>query len=106
MSKSNIENFNPPYIIEKLANKVYESVAEAFLDKTENGKDYVVRTDLVKEDWADGYGTKYTYSLDFEELVRCRDCAKWATEGRFTGMCVGMQLNPDGFCAWAERRKE
>lgn len=39
-----------------------------------------------------------------EEIVRCRDCAYWATEARFTGMCVGKRFNPDGFCAWGERR--
>ena len=41
-----------------------------------------------------------------EEIVRCKDCAHWATEARFTGMCVGKQFNPDGFCAWGERRGE
>lgn len=38
-----------------------------------------------------------------EEIVRCRDCEYWATEARFTGMCVGKQFNPDGFCKWGER---
>ena len=69
-----IENFNPPYLIEKLVHKVCESVADAFLSQIEYGKDYVIRTELAKEDWADGFGTKYTYNLKFDELVRCRDC--------------------------------
>ena len=41
-----------------------------------------------------------------EEIVRCRDCKHWATEARFTGMCVGKRFNPDGFCAWSERKKD
>lgn len=41
-----------------------------------------------------------------EEVVRCRDCAHWATETKFTGMCVGKQFNPDGFCAWSEKKEE
>lgn len=41
-----------------------------------------------------------------EEIVRCRDCVHWATEARFTGMCVGKRLDPDGFCVWGERQEE
>ena len=39
------------------------------------------------------------------EIVRCRDCSKWATEKRFTGGCCGAKgdADPDGFCAWGER---
>jgi len=99
-----IENFNPPHLIEKLVHKVCESAADAFLGQIEYGKDYAIRTWLAKEDWADGFGTKYTYNLKFNELVRCKDCVYWATEARFTGMCVGKQFNPDGFCAWGERK--
>lgn len=70
-----IENFNPPNLIEKLEHKVCESVVDAFLAQIEYGKDYVIRTELVKEDWADGFGTKYTYSLKFDELdVSGRTC--------------------------------
>lgn len=41
-----------------------------------------------------------------EHIVRCRDCAKWATEKRFTDGCCGSNgdANPDGFCAWGERK--
>lgn len=40
------------------------------------------------------------------EVVRCRDCKRWATEQRLTGACVGRdgRAYPDGFCAWGERR--
>lgn len=40
------------------------------------------------------------------EIVRCRDCAKWATEKRFTGGCIGPKgdADPNGFCAWGERK--
>ena len=44
-------------------------------------------------------------AVDLPEIVRCRDCAHWATEARFTGMCVGKQFKPDGFCAWGERKE-
>lgn len=39
-----------------------------------------------------------------EPVVRCRDCRFWATEMRHTGMCTGRKLDPNGFCAWGERK--
>lgn len=41
-----------------------------------------------------------------EEVVRCRDCRKWATEKRFTGYCLGPNgaYDPDGFCSLGERK--
>ena len=41
-----------------------------------------------------------------EPIVRCRDCAKWATEKLFTCGCCGANgdADPNGFCAWGERR--
>lgn len=44
-------------------------------------------------------------AITLPNVVRCKDCAHWATEARFTGMCVGKQLNPDGFCSWGVRRE-
>lgn len=105
-----IENFNPPYLIEKLVHKVCESVADAFLGQIEYGKDYVIKTELAKENWADGFGTKYTYTLKFDELVRCRDCKHFMDK---TNECNlqdewnemhWLDVEPDGFCAWGERR--
>lgn len=97
-----IENFNPPCLIEKLVHKVCESVADAFLGQIEYGKDYIINTELVKDDWADGFGTKYTYNIKFDELVRCRDCEKCNV-----GWCLHFNniVKPDGFCSWGERRE-
>ena len=39
-----------------------------------------------------------------EEIVRCRDCAHWATEARWTGYCIGKEFDADGFCKWGERK--
>ena len=102
-----IENFNPPYLIEKLVHKVCESVADAFLGQIEYGKDYVINTELVKDDWADGFGTKYTYNLKFDELVRCRDCRfyKCGDDGWWCLRSISTKSNhSDGFCAWGERK--
>lgn len=98
-----IENFNHPYLIEKHVHKFCESVADAFLGQIEYGKDYVIRTELAKEDWADGFGTKYTYNLKFDEIVRCGDCKHCVV-----GWCCwhNSVVKPDGFCAWGERRDE
>ena len=44
-----------------------------------------------------------------EEIVRCRDCREYiqlegyATCGYFGGEYA--EIEPDGFCAWAERRE-
>lgn len=109
-----IENFNPPYLIEKLVHKVCESVADAFLGQIEYGKDYIIDTELVKEDWADGFGTKYTYNLKFDELVRCRDCKhyyeadNYHPSGNYIRRCCKYfdtyddEVEPNGFCAWGE----
>ena len=43
-----------------------------------------------------------------KEIVRCRDCKLWATELRYMGKCTGKdgKLNPNGYCAWGERRQD
>ncbi len=50
----------------------------------------------------------YTVESTGEQIVRCRDCKKWATGRRFTGGCCGPNgdANPDGFCAWGEKAVE
>ena len=101
-----IENFNSPYPTENLVHKVCESVADAFLGQIEYGKDYVISTKLIKEDWADGFGTKYTYNLKFDEIVRCRDCRYcmnyWKCD--YCDYFKKVVNDPDGFCAWGERK--
>ena len=54
-----------------------------------------------------------------EEIVRCRDCTRFVPQGtyRFNSGVVNkatcdvirgfvVQIDPDGFCAWGERRSE
>ena len=53
--------------------------------------------------------------LTDEEIVRCRDCAKWSffdtEDGKRIGYCsewthldgFSHATNEDGFCAWGER---
>ncbi len=48
-----------------------------------------------------------------EEVIRCRDCAYWIDadycinpKWRVGRTCERPCTEPDGFCAWAERRKE
>ena len=100
-----IENFVPPSIIENSVHQVCASVADVFLGQIEYGKDYVINTGLVKEDWADGFGTKYTYNLKFDELVRCRDCIRYSLDDYGNTWCayVASAVQADDFCAWGER---
>ena len=54
---------------------------------------------------------KNTASMEIDrkkEIVRCRDCKMWATELRYMGKCTGKdgKLNPNGYCAWGERRQD
>lgn len=44
--------------------------------------------------------------IESEPITRCKDCIYWATEARFTGMCIGKQFDPDGFCKWGKRKVE
>lgn len=104
-----IENFFPQDAIENLVHKECESkIIDAFLDYIEYGKEYIISTKIVQDDWADGFGTKYTYSLKFDELVRCRDC-KHARKTDAGMNCdrhiLCARFNPDGFCAWGVRRE-
>lgn len=52
-----------------------------------------------------------------EEIVRCRDCADCTEEGIYTPQyycgsrhwnsgCCRTPTDPNGFCAWAERKKQ
>lgn len=103
-----IENFIPPNIIEKSVHQVCGSVVDAFLGQIEYGRDYVISTELTKEDWADGFGMKYTYNLKFDELVRCRDCVHYTEdEAEYYHYCNEWcgNVEPDKFCAWGERRE-
>ena len=67
--------------------------------------EYVYGTDGHEGHWLTG-----------EEIVRCRDCAKWSffdvEDGKRIGDCsewthldgFSHATNEDGFCAWGERR--
>lgn len=70
-----------------------------------------VRGDVVGCD--KGGKPLYSMYLTDEEVIRCRDC-KWFGpdrsdhEYRSPWWCdrwSNDRVNPDGFCAWAERRK-
>ena len=42
-------------------------------------------------------------------IVRCRDCVYrgWSDAGgHFCARGIGLTVNPDGFCAWGERRED
>lgn len=41
-----------------------------------------------------------------EEIVRCRDCRHYKTSDAGSYCCKSITTlnNPDGFCAWGERR--
>lgn len=42
--------------------------------------------------------------VPMQELVRCRDC-KYSIRGRLC-MCMGWQMNPDGFCSDGSRKED
>lgn len=52
------------------------------------------------------------YERQIEEIVRCRDCDyydHWEASGRYKekhvcGHWDCLEIKPDGFCAWAERK--
>lgn len=64
------------------------------------GSEYIAADLLTKTGWIVGRECR-------ERIVRCRDCRHWATERRFTFGCVGKsgKPDPDGYCAWGERRE-
>ena len=91
--------------------------------------EYVVDTFGIVQDFADLHGDMnmplYQAIMDVmvsrqhEEIVRCRDCSRFVPQGtyRFNSGTTNkdtcevirgfvVQINPDGFCAWGERRGE
>lgn len=54
------------------------------------------------------HGNSYTPLHQREEIVRCRDCANYEyREHLGRSYCCGeYATEPDGFCAWGERRGE
>lgn len=88
--------------------------------------EYIVDTFGIVQDFADLHGDMNTplyqaimnvmASRQLEEIVRCRDCARFIPQGSFhfnngavnkdtceviRGFVV--QIGPNGFCAWGER---
>ena len=57
--------------------------------------EYVYGTDGHEGHWLTG-----------EEIVRCRDCKHYEpnTYSHFTCELLTFHVEPDGFCAWGERR--
>ena len=98
--------------------KQFETVAR-WLDKL----NYVETDDKVVEemseyiikaaDWAIDYKGESLFK-DCEEIVRCRDCDyydHWDASGPYRekhvcGYWDYLEIKPDGFCAWGERKNE
>lgn len=62
--------------------------------------EYVCGTDGHEDHWFTG-----------EEIIRCRDCKHYEISELGQGFCIwenytDWECEPDGFCAWAERRTE
>lgn len=64
-------------------------------------KEYIVKADHL----IDGYGMQAV-----GELIRCKDCKKYfpKTEERdsYCPFVGRIGLEPEGYCAWAERKTE
>ena len=65
----------------------------------------------------DGQIPDALYERELVEIIRCRDCRHCNDEGvlshvyfcvsdHFTGPGEAVPTDPDGFCAWAERREQ
>lgn len=52
--------------------------------------------------------TKMYDSMGYVQVVRCKDCREYNTELYKHISCelLGRYVEPDGFCAWGERRSE
>ena len=62
--------------------------------------------------------SEYIYAIDdhgnqwvkWKEIVRCRDCEHAIDSPAWPGAMecyyIGRGVEPDGFCAWAERREQ
>ena len=63
-------------------------------------------TEYITEHYYDGESMAI-HQAQREEIVRCKDCRYWKhVKGIDHIICVqtGQRVQPDGFCAWAERK--
>ena len=89
--------------------------------------EYIVDTFGIVQDFADLHGDMSTplyqaimnvmLSRQHEEIVRCKDCAhyyeaeEYHPQGNYDRRCCKYfgtyddEVEPDGFCAWAERKE-
>ena len=57
----------------------------------------------------DGWNVRIEWGfVQREPIVRCRDCMwfHWDDSGRWCAQSLVRRSDPDGFCAWAERRAD
>lgn len=62
---------------------------------------------LKADDWNEGIAIKYTYEIDFGEVVRCADCKLWEKgDCEWNPFCDDPEYDmPYGFCAWGVRKE-
>ena len=79
--------------------------------------EYIVNTFGIVQDFADLHGDMNTplyqaimdvmVSRQREEIVRCRDCRFSLAHGNGCGRNQDIyDAEPEGFCAWSERRED
>lgn len=63
-------------------------------------------------DHVESDGPSYSQWLTYEPIVRCRDCEHGRSPQQglpwmcIRNCCARFPIEPDGFCAWGERRDE
>ena len=78
--------------------------------------EYIIDYELIPLKWRDGYGLSDTELT--EEIVRCGDCANfdakrdgcwWFAHAErqpdYSWADEPSDVEPDGFCAWAQRKE-
>ena len=70
----------------------------------------VVNPVAIEAEFEDGRVVRYPQEIR-ERVVRCRDCVHFRPPGkpdpaRCSGVFAFVEPDPDGFCAWGERRGE
>lgn len=95
--------------IEFITNELTRSLSERVMQVLETNDDIIIKKPVLRvSDYPPTYSVEYRKTLDWEPLVRCKECWKRGDEDYCPlvhDKCYPPTLPDDWFCADGERRE-
>lgn len=95
---------------EFIINELTKQISDRLIQILETNDEIIIKKPVlrVSEYWPT-YSVEYRKSVDWEPLVRCKDCKQHEDEEPGMVYCpiiVGGWVSKDFFCKWGKRREE